>query len=243
LFALAAKVIEHTGKGEPLIAFLEDKLSLSLSPKIKGMLSDLANPHYEYDLLGIMKSSFLPQFFIQPDFDECIPVGKVIDFALKINAIPAYAYLGDVTDSPTGDKKAEKFEDDILDDLIPELKKLGFKAVTYMPPRNTVEQLLRVRKLCEANGLMEISGVDINSSRQTFNCPELLKPEFTPLIDATWALITHEKLAGQDEKYALFNPDNPLAGKPLDYRLKVYAEIGRNIDVRHPEKVLGLVNF
>jgi len=76
------------------------------------------------------------------------------------------------------DKKAEKFEDDFLDDLFPVLKELGYLAVTYMPPRNTKQQLLRLRKLCEKYGFMEISGVDINSSRQDFSCPELLEKEF-----------------------------------------------------------------
>jgi len=94
-----------------------------------------------------------------------------------------------VTDSPTGDKKAEKFEDDFLEELIPELKKIGFKAITYMPPRNTLNQLLRIQSLCKKFELMEISGVDINSPRQFFNCPMILELQFKHLIEATWALI------------------------------------------------------
>jgi hypothetical protein len=100
--------------------------------------------------------------------------------------------LGDISESPTGDKKAEKFEDDYLDTFIPRLKSLGFRAVTYMPPRNTKAQLLKLQSLCAINGLMEISGVDINSSRQSFTCPEVLLPEFRHLIDTTWALVAHE---------------------------------------------------
>ncbi len=73
-----------------------------------------------------------------------------------------------------------------------------------MPPRNTLAQLLRVRGLCAEHGLMEISGVDINSPRQSFNCPEVLKPEFVHLVDATWALIAHEKLQAVDDRYGLF---------------------------------------
>jgi hypothetical protein len=146
-------------------------------------------------------------------------VHDAVAFANEIGAIPAYAYLGDVGESPTGDKKAEKFEDDFLDDLVPELAKIGFKAITYMPPRNTREQLKRLQKLCKANGLMEISGVDINSSRQTFNCPILLEPQFQHLADAAWALIAHEKLAAADPKRALFSPENPMASRPLEERI------------------------
>ena len=37
--------------------------------------------------------------------DECPDVREVIAFSKNIGAIPAYAYLGDVGDSVTGDKK------------------------------------------------------------------------------------------------------------------------------------------
>ena len=55
----------------------------------------------------------------------------------------------------------------------------GVKAVTYMPTRNTPEQLSRLRKLCDDYGMFQISGEDINSPRQIFviagRCPSLIK--------------------------------------------------------------------
>jgi len=82
---------------------------------------------------------------------------------------------------------------------------------------------------------MEISGVDINSPRQSFNYAIILRPEFAHLIEATWALIAHEKLVNYNEKYALFNNKNPLKGKSLKERIRIYSEIGRKIDKKHPE--------
>jgi len=243
LYALARKIIQKTGKGEKLISFLKDNLDIVLSEKIKQFLLDKNNQFYLYDLLGILKGSFLDKIFIQPDYEECISVYEAVKFSNSINAIPAYAYLGDVTDSPTGDKRSEKFEDDFLEELIPELKKIGFKAITYMPPRNTLSQLLRLQRLCKKYELMEISGVDINSPRQSFNYPIILRSEFAHLIEATWALIAHEKLANYDGKYALFNNRNPLKGKLLKERIVTYSEIGRRIDSRHPELVYQKVNF
>jgi hypothetical protein len=105
-----------------------------------------------------------------------------------------------------------------------------------MPPRNTLEQLKRVQKLCAEHGFMEISGVDINSSRQSFNCPEVLRPEFHHLVDTTWALIAHERLTSIDPKFALFSRENPLASLPLQKRLIAYAAAGRALDLRHPEE-------
>jgi len=41
--------------------------------------------------------------------------------------------------------------------------------------------------------LMEISGEDINSPRQSFICKALDDPAFSNLADSTWALIRHER--------------------------------------------------
>jgi len=93
-----------------------------------------------------------------------------------------------------------------------------------MPPRNTLNQLLRLQRLCREYGFMEISGVDINSPRQSFNYAIILRPEFAHLIEATWALIAHEKLVDHDEKYALFNNRNPFKAKSLKERIVTYSE-------------------
>lgn len=240
LYALALKLIERCGKGQTLVDFVEGPLQVPLAGPLRGLLLDESNPHYAYDLLGAFKASLVPEFFIVSEYDECVSVHAAVEFANEIGAIPAYAYLGDVGESLTGDKKAEKFEDGFLDELVPELAKLGFKAITYMPPRNTLEQLVRLQKLCKANGLMEISGVDINSSRQSFNCPVLLEPEFAHLADAAWALIAHEKLAAADPELALFSPENPMADQPLEARIARYAEIGKKADHTKPEEMIRL---
>jgi hypothetical protein len=235
LFALGNLLIATYGKGKPLMEFLEGTFKLDLSGRIREFLSDPANPHYPYDLLGALKSSFIDKIFLQPNEEECINVVEAVDFANSVGAIPAYAYLGDVAESPTGDKKAEKFEDSFLDELFPVIRDLGFKAVTYMPPRNTREQLERIQSMCGDFGFMEISGVDINSSRQSFNCPIILEPEFRHLADATWALIAHEKLASCDERYGLFRKDNPLSTLSLAERIDRYNEVGRGMDQFRPD--------
>ncbi|MDR2102188.1 MAG: PHP domain-containing protein [Treponema sp.] len=242
LAAVAERFIGKYGRGPALAAGLKTLLGLEIPPRIAAFLEDGENPHYLFDLLGILKSSFLPRIFIQPGEAECIPAQGVTEFARSVGAIPAYAYLGDVAESPTGDKRAEKFEDEYLEALFEELARLGFQAVTYMPPRNTPEQLRRLRTLCAAGGFMEISGVDINSSRQSFNCPEVLRPEFRHLLDTTWALIAHERLSSLETALGLFSPQNPLAGASLPVRLAAYARAGRDLDLRHPEEsVPGII--
>lgn len=237
LAALARRVVALHPEGDDLLSFLRSAMDLAVPAKIAGQLADSANPHRIYDLLGLFKSTFIERMFIQPDEQECIPVYSAVEFANSIGAIPAYAYLGDVGESPTGDKKAEKYEDDFLEELVPELSRIGYRSITYMPPRNTVEQLLRVQRLCAANGLLEISGVDINSSRQSFRCPQIMQPEFRHLNDTTWALIAHEKLSACDSRYGFFAQANPLATVPLSERIARYAAAGRRMDPAHPESI------
>ncbi len=240
LYAMSKQCITMFGKGEKLLGFLEKDLKIALSPNVQSLLLDPANPHYAYDLLGVFKSNFLPRFFIQPAKAECPDVRDVVAFGNSIGAIPAYAYLGDIAQSVTGDKKAEKFEDDFLVELLDLLVDIGYPAITYMPPRNTLEQMHRLQGLAKERNLMEISGVDINSSRQSMNCPELLQPSCRHLVDSAWALVAHEKLATMDEKLGLFHPQNPYAKKSLDERLALYSSLGRKMNSHHPLDLIKL---
>ncbi len=241
LAAFAGRIMESFGRGRRLIEFLEGRLDIDLPARIREYLQDEDNPHYLYDLIGVLKGSISSMFVLRPDEEECLPADRVVKFALSINAVPAYSYLGDVGESPTGDKKAQKFEDDYLDELFPVLKDLGFLAVTYMPPRNTRAQLLRIMELCRAHDLMQISGVDINSSRQSFNCPEIQDEMFSHLNTSTWALIAHEKLVGYSEDFSMFKAGGRFSALPLDERIKRYAEYGKRLvrdDERENERII-----
>ena len=166
MYALAKKMVQKAGKGQPMVDYLAS-IGLTLSQKQQAQMLDVPYPFYEYDLLGILKSAFVPRIYVDAT-DECPNVRDVAALCEKMDALLCYAYLGDVTASVTGDKKAQKFEDDYLDDVIACIKGCGIRAVTYMPTRNTPEQLARLRALCEKNGLFQVSGEDINSPRQSF---------------------------------------------------------------------------
>ena len=203
LYALSKKITERLGKGEAVLKFLEEDLKISVSAKVRTLLADPNNDVYEYDLLGALKSNMVEKFYVDADA-ECPDVRDVIALAEKTGAISAYAYLGDVGDSVTGDKKTQKFEDDYIDLLFDTLKELNYNAVTYMPSRNTMEQLRKIRSLCDQYGFFQISGEDINSPRQKFICEAQRNPEFKNLYDATMALIAHEKAATEDITKAMF---------------------------------------
>ena len=191
MYALAIELVKQVGKGQSMI----DKLTaigMNLSEKQKTMLLDTEYPFYEYDVLGMLKGTFVPKIFIDAS-DECPKLPDMVKLCKEVDAYLCYAYLGDVGDSVTGDKKAQKFEDDYLDDVFECLKEEGVTAVTYMPTRNTPAQLERLRGLCDQYGMFQISGEDINSPRQSFIIRAMENPMFQNLIDATWKLIEHEK--------------------------------------------------
>ena len=190
MYALAIKLVQQVGKGQAMVDKLAS-MGLKLSEKQTAQMLDTEYPFYEYDLLGILKSAFVPQIFIDAT-DECPKLADMVKLCNDIDAFLCYAYLGDVGDSVTGDKKAQKFEDDYLEDVFECLKEEGVKSVTYMPTRNTPAQLERLRGLCDQYGMFQISGEDINSPRQSFVIRAMENPMFQNLIDATWKLIEHE---------------------------------------------------
>ena len=190
MYALALKLEQQVGRGQAMVDKLES-MGLTLSDKQKAQMTDNAYPFYAYDLLGILKSAFVPQIFIDAT-DECPKLKDMVKLCADVDAYLCYAYLGDVGDSVTGDKKAQKFEDDYLEDVFECLKEEGVKAVTYMPTRNTPAQLERLRGLCDSYGMFQISGEDINTPRQSFIIKAMENPMFQNLIDATWKLIEHE---------------------------------------------------
>jgi hypothetical protein len=228
LFALAQRLLRAHGQGRQLVAYLEDTLGLPLAARVRSYLLDPTNPHYAYDLLGALKSDLVEAFYVEAR-EECPGVRDILDFARRIGAISAYAYLGDIRESVTGDKKAQRFEDDYLEELFQVIHELDFQAVTYMPNRNTPAQLRRVQSLCARYGLFEVSGVDINSPRQSFACPELRQPQFRHLIEATWALIGHELEASQDPARGLFAPETARRCPTLRERVAAYAALGRRL--------------
>ena len=223
--ALAYRMLDVIGSGEKLISFIKNELQLPISGKIEGYLLDENNPHRMYDLLGWIKSQLISRFYIDAT-DELPTVREALDLSDRIGAISAAAYLGDVGDSVTGDKRAQKFEDDFLDALIAYYAELGFRAVTYMPSRNTKAQLTRLRALCEKHNLFQISGEDINSPRQSFVCEAQRDPAFVNLYEATWALIAHEWRATEDPDDGMFSEKSVRRWPNLNDRVRAFAEFG-----------------
>ncbi len=226
LFALAQHMMKGLGKGQALINFLSDTLDAPLSEKQLAYLGDTDSSVYDYDVLNVLKSSFIQSIYIDTRPEETPPVKEAVAFMKTLGAIPTYCYLGDVGASPTGDKHAQKFEDDYLEDVFLECRNLGFDAIAFMPSRNSREQLERVMALCGKYGFLQISGEDINQPRQSLICPQLKEPHFAHLIDAAWALVGHEISSAEDIKRGMFGDGGPTSPAVIQEKIEKFKRIG-----------------
>ncbi len=220
LYALALRIIQTVGKGEGLSNYLIQNWNINVPDKTKMLLDDPQNPHYEYDMLGLLKAEFLDKVYIAAD-RECPKAEDLLKLSKETGAIPAYCYLGDQNVSVTGDKKAMEFEDRNLETILYEAKAMGFKAVEYMPTRNTDEQIVRLKEICRQLELFEICGEDINQPRQKFICEKMRKPLFEDAYDCSWALVGHELSISQ-------GGEGLLDGTKLEKRITGFAEQTRN---------------
>ena len=226
LYALTLKALAAADRGRGIVSLLKEQYGIDAQGKPLAALLNAEDPYYDYRLLGVFKSSLVESFYINAG-DECPHIAEFVAFVSSIGAVSAYAYLGDVGNSVTGDKKTQVFEDSFLDTLIVWIKRAGFNAVTYMPTRNTDAQLQRIMRLCREQDLFQICGEDINTPFQSFICQQLALPEFRHLTDAAWALIGHERLASDDLNDGLFS-DNTIRMIPGLYdRIASFAQAAK----------------
>ena len=222
-FGLTKKITAAYPDRAAACDFIDRLTGAPMNDKTRTKLLEAPDNFYEYDILGVLKGHLVEKFYVDAD-EECMNVREFTALAKKLGAVSAYAYLGDVGESPTGDKKAQKFEDDYLDELFDTLADCGFDAVTYMPSRNTKEQLERVMNLCRERGLFQISGEDINSPRQSFICKALA--DYPHLKTAAYALIGQELAATDNPADAMFSDETRARIPDLEERIRLYAVRG-----------------
>ena len=229
LFALTKKITAKYTTPEASVNYMTEKLGMDVSGSVRDKIleGEKTPEFYEYDILGALKGSLVEKIYIDA-YEECPHITEFVALAKELGGISAYAYIGDVGQSVTGDKKAQHFEDSYLDELMSTLHEIGFNAVTYMPSRNTKEQLRNVMNYCDKYGFFQVSGEDINSPRQSFICKALSDPSYVHLKTSTYALIGHELAATANIDDGMFT-ENTIAAMPaLDKRIEKYAAIARN---------------
>ena len=90
MYALAIELVKQVGKGQGMIDKLTS-LGMNLSEKQQKMLLDTEYPFYEYDVLGMLKGTFVPKIFIDAT-DECPKLPDMVKLCKEIDAYLCYAY-------------------------------------------------------------------------------------------------------------------------------------------------------
>ena len=225
LFATAQTMIRACGKGQPLLDFLSEKIHIQVPEANRAFLLDVDSPIYTYDLTNLLKGFFSEMMYIDATHEETPDVRSAVPFLNSLGCIATYTYLGDVRgDSVTGDKKTQKFEDDILDEMFACLHDYGMRGFSYAPTRNAPDQVERVRALCRKYGMLEVLGEDINQPRQNFIIKQDSEADRQFFNDSTWAIIGHEKLADRDLKESIISPETEARYPDLSERIRVYKE-------------------
>ena len=151
---------------------------------------------------------------------------KTIPYLNQLGCITTYTYLGDVRGtSVTGDKKTQKFEDDILDDMFQCLSKYGMRGFSYAPTRNQPDQVKRVRELCQKYQMLEICGEDINQPRQPLICQRQSEADRVFFNDSTWAIIGHEILADADLSKSIISDETVNNLPDINERIQFYKKV------------------
>lgn len=228
LYAAGLQMIEKFGRCAALPEFLHQSLGMNLAPKMQGYLSDPENPFYDFDLMAVLKGFFSEFMYIPADERETGDVRDVIPYLNSLGCVSTYTYLGDIKgECVTGDKKPQKFEDDILDDLFQLTHEYGMQAMSYAATRNTPDQIARVRGLCAKWNMLEVSGEDINQPRQKLRSEVLDGGVAEHLNDSTWALIGHEKMANLSLEKGMFSKKVMEEHPDIQERIEIYKKIGQ----------------
>ena len=220
--AIAYALEAHAGRGAAFIRCIEESFHKRVGESYAKLFLQENNPYFHYDAIGFVKAELLPDFYVDAH-EECASVQEVLALSERVGAISAYAYLGDINQSVTGDKRAQQFEDSYLDELFDVIAELGFRAVTYMPTRNTPAQIQRLREKIHEKNFFEISGEDINQPRQSFVCTAMQGKAFDALRDSAWAMVAHER-----RKEGLFSDAMCARYPDLQQRVSAFAQEGKS---------------
>lgn len=228
LFATAKRLIGACGRGQKLLDFLKDNLHIDVPEKSKAFLMDCDSDIYEFDLTNVLKGFFSEEMYVDANHQETPSVVTTIPFLNSLGCIATYTYLGDVRGSAvTGDKKPQKFEDDILDEMFDCLYQYGLRAMSFAPTRNQPDQIEHVRRCCRKYNMLEVCGEDINQPRQPLVCRHASEEDRAFFNDSTWAIIGHEKLVAKDVNCSIISDETVKKYPNLRDRIQYYKMIGQ----------------
>lgn len=225
ILALCNQLVLRYGKGQNLVDVLRVQMDITIPEKSRKLLITSSDENsFVYDLQNILRNE-IRRFYIEAD-KECCSISDLRKIAEECQAILTYEYMGDIEQTVFGEVRAEAYEDDILDYLLKELKKLGVTAVTVSPSRHTFEQIERIKALGKELELLVIINETIYTRRQEIKYAELEKEQNLQIIENSYAVCGNER-AILNQIGGFFSVNAVSKYPDINVRAAVFSELGK----------------
>ena len=214
-YAAAEKIIEKFSVGEKTVDYVLSE-GLDLTQNEVGLLRDVTNPYYAYDLAQIMLENYrilnVKKHYASPE--EIISIGR------SVGAICAYEYVLKRRGALITDEELIKRHTA----LVLRLKKLGFDAISFDPTKFSEEVLRRLLKDLEENEMLPLHLSRVEFPRRRFDCNRVDGEINEKMINSAFAVVGSEMSENSRDGYG-FNYKN--VELTFDEKLKLFAKIGR----------------
>ena len=217
-FALSEKIIEKFGMGERACLFLAEDLKMDLTETEKGLLCDVTNPYYVYDLTNIISDNYT----IFHTFKKYPSPEAVVKMGHSVGAIVSFEYfIKRGKDKRTEDQKIAYHET-----LIKKLKALGFDAISFDPDKFSKKVLEHFKKLLKENEILPLNLTRVEFPRRRFDCTCKDKEMKVAMTDSVYAIVGSEICENNKASQGFISGDDVLI-KDFKERVKLFAQIGR----------------
>lgn len=173
--AFAKKFINTYGKGEGLIEKI--KSVCDLTEMDITLMSDIANPFYEYDLAKILKIAF------RFDQNSHVDHKDIINFAHSINALALYELR-----FGSNGREAE---------IVQEVKAEGYDVLAFDPRVMKDEEVKNLVELCHGAQIIALPLEIIDYPRKKFDSLITDKELLSRLEKNAWAIAGHQMMVAK----------------------------------------------
>ena len=217
-FDLAKKIIEKFGEGEKSCSFLIEALKMELTETEIGLLCDVTNPYYVYDMANIISDNYtvFHTFKNYPLPEEIVKIGH------DVGAICSYEYVIKRGKGKMSDEERIEFNHR----LIKRLKNIGFDAISFDPSKFSSAVLSDFKKLIKENDLLPINLTRVEFPRRRFDCTCADKELKKDMTDAVYAIVGSEICENNKATQGFISPEDVSVTSFAD-KIKLFSKIGR----------------
>ncbi len=211
-FALAKAICKQFGKGENTLKFVEDQLKIDLKEEEKSMISDDANPFYEYDLARVLKTDKYSASIKSNVFTD----EEAVIFAHSHNSIATY----EVKSS----KVAEVYK------MADRAEKTGVDGIAFSASKFSAEEVEEICKYLVSKKLVAVDLEVIDEPRKKNSVEIASEYARNVLYTHAKALIGHEIAVSTQHGDGFNSAEMKSTWPSFEERIQLFANIAQKGD-------------